>query len=323
MLQQLKALDYHRMPISDYSRQYILRMLPDLEYYLDIYHHSIDQMLHHVGKSAEEITMVDYGGGHGFLSFAAKKMGIGKVIYIDINPLAAETVKVLSKELGNGPDTVLLGDAGTLHKWCQDNAIHPDALLGMDVIEHIYRLEDFFADIFAANPHIYMLFTTGSTPFNPHVVRRLRKIMQADELGHNGHEGFFQLRKKHILKHYPAMKDWEADIWATDTRGLTYPDILAAIDTHTPNKDIDAYNTCDPATGSWTERILPIASYQALVAPYQATVSVRLGHYNTHRKGVKGVASRLLNLLLYCPIFRFLAPFIVLSIHSESSEQPK
>ena len=96
MLQQLKALDYHRMPISDYSRQYILRMLPDLEYYLDIYHRSIDQMLHHVGKSAEEITMVDYGGGHGFLSFAAKKMGIGKVIYIDINPLAADVRAVLS-----------------------------------------------------------------------------------------------------------------------------------------------------------------------------------------------------------------------------------
>lgn len=320
MLRQLKAIDYHSLPISDYSRQYILRMLPDMEYYLEIYRRSLDAMLRHVGKRASDITMVDYGGGHGFLSLTAKSMGIGRVIYVDFNPQAVETVKALSKEMGNGPDNVLQGDAGTLRKWCQENAITPDALLGMDVIEHIYRLEDFFADIYAVNPHIYMLFTTGSTPYNPRVVRRLHRIMQADELGHNGQEGFFQLRKKHILKHYPEMKDWEADIWATDTRGLTYPDILVAVDTHTPNTDIDNYNTCDPATGSWTERILPISAYKTLVEPFHATVSVQLGYYNTHRKGVKGVASRLLNLLLYCPLFRCIAPFIVLSFYSEFSE---
>ena len=314
MLQQLKALDYQRLPISDYSRHYILRMLPDIEYYLDIYQRSLDLMLRQVGKKASEVTMIDYGGGHGFLSFTAKKMGIGKVIYIDINPHAAETARVLATELGNGPDHVLQGDAGILRKWCQLNAILPDALLGMDVIEHIYRLEDFFSDIFATNPHIYMLFTTGSTPFNPHVAKRLHRIMQADELGHDGQEGFFQLRKKHILKHYPEMKDWEADIWATDTRGLTYPDILTAIDTHTPNTDIDTYNTCDPTTGSWTERILPITTYQTMVAPYHAKVSIRLGHYNVYRKGLKGILSRLANLLLHIPIARPLAPFITLII---------
>ena len=110
------------------------------------------------------------------------------------------------------------------------------------------------------------------------------------------------------------MKDWEADVWATDTRGLTYPDILTAIDTHSPKTDIDAYNTCDPETGSWTERILPISTYQTLVQPFHASVSIKVGHYNTHRKGLKGIASRLLNLLLYIPFARSLAPFITILI---------
>ena len=314
MLHRLKCIDYSSLPISEYSRQYIQRMLPHLDYYLDIYHRCLDKMLRQIDKKPADIVMVDYGGGHGFLSLTAKQMGIGKVIYIDINPQAAETVQALANEVGITPDSILQGDASTLRQWCSDNRITPDALLGMDVIEHIYRLEVFFADIYAANPTIFMLFTTGSTPYNPFVKRRLHRIMRADELGHGGQPGFFLLRKQHILRHYPEMKDWEAELWAADTRGLTYPDILVAVDTHRPHTDIDDYNTCDPATGSWTERILPIAAYQALVRPYHATVSVGLGYYNTHRAGLKGIASRLTNLLLHIPISRPLAPFITLII---------
>ncbi|MBO4599943.1 MAG: SAM-dependent methyltransferase [Bacteroidales bacterium] len=310
----MSDIDYWNLPISDYSRKYILRMLPNIDYYLEIYRDCLIQMLRQTGKPPSDITMVDYGGGHGFLSFTAKAMGIGRVVYIDINPQAVETVKALSEELGDAPDDVLQGDAGVLRQWCGDNQVVPDALLGMDVIEHIYRLEDFFADTYAVNPNIFMLFTTGSTPYNPRVVRRLRSVMQADELGHAGQPGFFQLRKNYILEHYPDMKDWEAELWAADTRGLTYPDILVAIDTHAPNTHVDAYNTCDPATGSWTERILPIAAYRSVVEPYHGTVSVRLGHYNTHRRGFKRLLSVMLNWLLRIPFFRPLAPFIILKI---------
>ena len=45
MLQILKNLDYDSLPISDYSRNYILRLLPNLDYYLEIYHRCLHQML--------------------------------------------------------------------------------------------------------------------------------------------------------------------------------------------------------------------------------------------------------------------------------------
>ena len=67
MLQQLKAIDYNSLPISEYSRQYILRMLPDMEYYLEIYSLSLNLTLRQIGKKPSDIIMVDYGGGHGFL----------------------------------------------------------------------------------------------------------------------------------------------------------------------------------------------------------------------------------------------------------------
>ena len=312
MLQQLKVIDYDSLPISDYSRNYILRMLPNIDYYLEIYQRSIDLMLQRLGKKAEDIVMVDYGGGHGFLSLTAKQMGIGKVIYIDLNPQAVEAVHAVSAKVGNSPDIILQGDSKELKQWCIENGVVPDAVLGMDVIEHIYQLEVFFDYLYTITPNLFMLFTTGSTPFNPRVKRRLRRIMMQDELGHGGKPGYFQLRKQFILKNYPDMSDLDADVWASDTRGLTYPDILVAVDTHNPNIRVDNYNTCDPATGNWTERILPIKRYQQIVDRYHATVEVGLGYYNSHRRGLKGLAAKVGNLFIRITDCRKLAPFITL-----------
>lgn len=316
MYKELADIDYNKLPISDYSRQYILRMLPNIDYYSDIYRRGLCRMSQQMGSPLSDITMVDYGGGHGFLSITAKRMGVGKVVYVDFNPDACHAVKVLSDEVGCGPDAVIQGDASALRQWCAQQEVCPDALLGMDVIEHIYRLEDFFADIYAINPSIWMLFTTGSTPYNPYLVRRLHRIMVADELGHGGQPGFFELRKRHIISHYPQMKDFEAEIWAQNTRGLTYQDALIAVETNTPNDVGDPYNTCDPATGSWTERILPIQSYHALVGPFGAQVSVRNGFYNAHRRGIKGLASKMLNVLLHIDRLHIFAPFIYLEFNS-------
>ena len=312
MLQQLKNIDYHSLPISDYSRNYILRMLPNIDYYLEIYQRSIDLMLQRIGKKAEDTIMVDYGGGHGFLSLTAKKMGIGKVIYIDLNPQAVEAVRAVAAQVGLSPDIILQGDSKELGQWCMENGVVPDAVLGMDVIEHIYKLEHFFHHLYATNPNLFMLFTTGSTPFNPWVKKRLRRIMMQDELGHGGKPGYFQLRKQFILRNYPDLSDVDADVWATNTRGLTYPDILIAVDTHLPNIRVDNYNTCDPATGNWTERILSIKRYQRIADRYHATVEVELGYYNRHRKGLKGLVARIVNLFIRKTDCRKLAPFITL-----------
>lgn len=312
MLQQLKNIDYNSLPISSYSRNYILRMLPNIDYYLEIYQRSIDLMLQRLGKKAEDTVMIDYGGGHGFLSLTAKQMGIGKVIYIDLNPQAVEAMQAVSAEMDLSPDIILQGNSTDLRLWCKRNGVIPDAVLGTDVIEHIYRLELFFYDLYATNPNLLMLFTTGSTPFNPWVKKRLRRIMMQDELGHGGKPGYFQLRKQFILKNYPDMSDLDAEVWASDTRGLTYPDILVAIDSHRPNIGIDNYNTCDPATGNWTERILSIKRYQRIVDRYHTTVEVELGYYNIHCKGLKRLAAKIVNLFIRKTNCRKLAPFITL-----------
>lgn len=310
--QQLRSLDYATLPISDYSRSYILRLLPNLDYYLDIYRRCLAQMLAALGLAPAQVVMVDYGGGHGFLSLLAKSQGIGRVVYIDYNPQAAETVTAISSQIGLSPDVILCGSSAELRQWCRDNGVIPHALLGMDVIEHIYRLDTFFADLQAINPKLYQLYTTGSTPYNRHVVKRLHQFMLADELGHNGQPGFFQLRRDHIAAHFPTLTALQLDAWAQATRGLAYDDILQAVETGIPNPISDPYNTCDPATGSWTERILTLAQYQELARPCGFVLAVANGFYNDSRHGLKGLISKGLNILLHCRRLRALAPFIII-----------
>lgn len=310
--QQLRGIDYAALPISDYSRSYIVRMMPHLDYYLDIYQRCLCQMLEALGREPSQVVMVDYGGGHGFLSLLAKALGVGRVIYIDYNPQAVETVTAIGRQMNLMPDDILQSSSSELRQWCHENSVVPDALLGMDVIEHIYRLDTFFADLQAINPRLYQLYTTGSTPYNRRVAARLRAVMQADEIGHNGQIGFFQQRRDFIAQHFPTLSAIQLDAWAQATRGLVFDDILQAVETGTPADLSDSYNTCDPATGSWTERILTLEQYQQLAAPNGFALQLRNGFYNPYRSGIKGLASQLLNIFIRNGRHHSLAPFIIL-----------
>ena len=72
LISQLKAIDYERLPISKYNKRYIARLKPVLSYYMKIYADCLLKGLESIGSSPEEITLIDYGGGSGFLSILAK-----------------------------------------------------------------------------------------------------------------------------------------------------------------------------------------------------------------------------------------------------------
>ena len=67
LISQLKAIDYERLPISKYNKRYIARLKPVLSYYMKIYADCLLKGLESIGSSPEEITLIDYGGGSGYL----------------------------------------------------------------------------------------------------------------------------------------------------------------------------------------------------------------------------------------------------------------
>lgn len=292
---QLRTMNVGELRLSDYCSKSLGRVVDASDYYLDIYRYSLEKALEISGLSPAEITIVDYGGGHGILSVLAKRLEFERVIYVDSNPEAHFMARKVFEKFQTGPDIMLQGDVETLKEWCAANRVKPDALLAMDVIEHIYVLDEFFAALHTISPSMSMVFTTASTPFNKRVVRRLHHAMNVDEYGSGRKKGFRQLRRDHILHLHPDMPDKQLDYWAENTRGLIYSDIERAVESQSPNLLLDAYNTCDPATGSWTERILPIDDYEHILLPYHFSLQVVPGRYNDHRHGPKEWMSRYYN----------------------------
>ncbi|MCF0212754.1 MAG: SAM-dependent methyltransferase [Bacteroidales bacterium] len=307
--QRLQALDPDTLGVSDYMRAYLQRMLPVADYYLSIYEHGLAHLLDEVGLPPADVTLIDYGGGHGMLSLLAREMGVGHIIYVDINPESVQAFKALlaALHIDESHFTIIVGDSYTLRLHNEQGALRrPTMVMGADVIEHIYCIDDTLADLLALNPRMPMLFTTASTPYNRRIVRRLRKVMVKDEAL------FLQKRKDFIVKIYPDLSPDQQDYWARHTRGLNYDDIMRAIDSESPNLLRDPYNTCDPETGSWTERILPLRAYEQLLQPYNYSLQVELGWYNPANRGLKGLLQRHYNKSLLRGKRRSKAPFLFL-----------
>jgi hypothetical protein len=315
--ERLQAIDYNSLPVSDYNKRYIAAMKPALGYYMEIYARCLRQGIRALGTEPRAITLIDYGGGSGFLSILAKEAGCGQVIYIDINPLSVETAGVLKQQTGTGPDILLTGDSPTLAAYCHTHGIVPQLLIATDLIEHIYKPADFFADLCTINQAMQLVFTTASTPFNPLVRRRLHRFMRGCESGDLVSPNYLSRREAFIRQHYPRFSAEQVNAWSRHTRGMTYADIRKAIDTGQLPSLLPAgkYNTCDPETGNWAERILPMRTYRSLLAPYGYHLSVGKGFYNERRRRLlPSIACRLLNVVIRCSGYAglFLSPFLIL-----------
>ena len=108
LTERLKAIDYNKLPISDYNKRYIGNLKPALSYFMHIYADCLQRGLQAIQTPISDVTLIDYGGGTGFLSILAKSIGIGQVIYIDLNPSSVETIQLLKQIIGIGPDIILL-----------------------------------------------------------------------------------------------------------------------------------------------------------------------------------------------------------------------
>ncbi len=317
LVSQLKAIDYERLPISKYNKCYIARLKPVLSYYMKIYADCLLKGLESVGSAPKDITFIDYGGGSGFLSKLSKQAGIGRVIYIDLNPDSVDTIRVLKALAGTGPDIILHGDSDTLADWCSANKVKPQLLIATDLIEHVYDLSAFFDNLAAINK-MQMLFTTASTPFNPYVKRKLHRLMTTWE------KEYYALRLHYIHLHFPALSPAEAKEAARKTRGLTFPHIRKAVENGSYPLLKDAFNTCDPRNGNWTERILPIETYRSLAKPFGYQVQIGKGFYNTDRPNPISalISSGINGLIRISGKAGFLfAPFITLYLRNDNKGQ--
>jgi len=164
-----------------------------------------------------------------------------------------------------------------------------------------------------------MVFTTASTPYNPFLVKRLHRIMERCEYEKGG---YLNKRIDYIKENFPELSSHDIKKWAFSTRGLIYEDMEKVIKEKKQPLLLDAYNTCDPETGNWTERILPINDYHNILSAHHYSLSVLKGFYNTDRPdSVKSMICKAINTVIRITgkAGLLIAPFIILSCSGKRS----
>ncbi len=318
---ELLAVDPFTISTIPYCRNYLLHIINHRAYYLRIYSMVLSKVAEYSRKPIQDISLLEVGAGNGVLGIFASYCGFGNVYINDADQRFTSAASALSKKMNIPVTDCFTADASLLKQW----RVKPDAVIGTDVIEHIYDLEDFFETICTLNSAIVPVFTTASNPMNARIVERLRKLQIQDEYhgtihqtgvhaSDEPHHSYLSIRKE-IIERQHILEATMIDDFAKRTRGLNEQDILLALAKYQSGKVLpvplnDPCNTCHPITGSWTERILPIAVYRELYQKHGLDFFIFNGFYNSQKQGFRGMVNKTLNMALKLIGIR-IAPFIV------------
>lgn len=322
---QLAGIIIENISTDLYCRKYLTHLLQHAKYYISIYADVLDKLLQHSSKSKETISLIDFGAGNGLLGIFAKFCGFKKVFLNDINATFMQASEQLAAQLEISLEGYVTGDIEAVQAYFETDA--PDAIVGTDVIEHIYNLETFFECLRQINPSIASVFTTASNPRNFFKARSLQKLQLRDELfggtpeddilfGDSPLAPFLKIREQIIRKQGGELNDKSIAELAKVSRGLIEKDIVKVVDHYKMSGKLPAAithrtNTCNPLTGSWTERILSLNTYTLLYNSAGFTLTFYNGLFNDYHPGFTRYIKKALNAAI--AIFgNSISPYIIL-----------
>lgn len=307
-----------------YIKKYLAHLLQHKKYYLAIYADVLNKLVRYSTKNRDGILLLDYGAGNGLLGIFAKFCGFKKVFSNDIDAKFIHASEKLSAHLNIAMDGYITGDISAVQAYFKNES--PDAVMGTDVIEHIYNLESFLKSLQEMNQSMVSVFTTASNPGNYFKVRMLKKMQLKDELeggipddhiffGENPLEPFLKTRAQIIRKQMGGLTDVKVLALAKATRGMIEKDIAAAVEQYNISGKLpvppNGNNTCDPLNGCWTERILSFKAYTSLYNSCGFETIFYNGFYNVFEIGLKKHLKKILNACI--AIFgNRIAPYIII-----------
>jgi hypothetical protein len=312
-----------------FTKIYLRHLLNNIEYYLTIYDEIIKQSLLLTEKDKSEVILIDYGCGNGLLGMYAKFCGIKKVILVDINEPLLNSAKVISSIIQIEIDSFILGEIDDLPKL--DFSKYAGIIIGSDVIEHIYDLDIFFNKISKMNSKMITCFTTGSNPNNMWKVKSLKKMQIKDEryggsledemlYGAKACMPFYDVRKIIIEENFKNILQADIEELTKRTRGKNKNDIILETEKYLITKTFpieleDKTNTCDPITGSWTERVLKIDEYKKVYTQNGFNIRIENGFYNSINNSLmKNIVLKMVNFIINISNYtgKYFAPFIII-----------
>lgn len=265
-----------------------------------------------IRKPVSDIVLMDYGAGVGTLYTLAKMIGCKKVIYNDHLDDWKLSASLIAEAIGIKVDEYIVGDIEDTLKQLNRIETSCDLIISRNVIEHIYKLDHFYAAIALAQPNACVYSSTTANYKNP--ASRIKHW-----LWHRKWEKLFLPQRMDIIKKLsPALSGQEIEQLAKLTRGKAGKDIEETVQYYLDTKKYPAAievrsNTCDPTNGVWFEHMLKFEEYRKLVEPSNYRLSFSPGFWDTHySKAWMNVMGKIFNSLIRInkQTGLWLAPFI-------------
>jgi 2-polyprenyl-3-methyl-5-hydroxy-6-metoxy-1,4-benzoquinol methylase len=234
------------------------------------------------GKPHTEVIVMDYGAGLGTLYLLAKMIGVKKIIYNDLLPEFATPAMAVDKALGYQMDEYIIGDTESACQQLKAKNIICDVIVSRNVLEHIYDLKIFFAQMHAYQPQAILYGSTTANWKNP--AAHLQHLMM-----HYKAKPILVNKKIAIIKTImPDLNDALAKKLATQLiqhGGAEFTNAVYQYKTNNimPAPKGDYTNVCDE-TGNWREHLLTYNQYRNLAPQYH--LSFLPGFWDTHYKSI-------------------------------------
>lgn len=313
LFNRLSTIDVDQLGMPHHCLHYFKtshskRLFFSIETSAHILYHSISL----IKKQPSQLIIMDYGAGVGTLFLLAKMIGCGQVIYSDHLEDWRKSAESIANAISVYIDHYIVGDIEDCLDRLEKFNIRCDLVTSRNVIEHIYKLDQFYSAIHRRQPQATVFSSTTANRKNPASVLK-------HWLWHRKWEKIFIGKRLIAIDRLsPGIPLFRKRELARATRGLAAADLKNAVDEYRksgrlPNPRIHGTNTCDPENGVWAEHLIDIDTYRKLINEKHFAISFAPGFWDTHYrvKYLNNVARFLNRMIAKTDGLAFtLAPFI-------------
>ncbi len=267
-------------------------------------------------KSVKDIVIMDYGAGMGSLYILAKMIGCKQVIHNDILEEWKNNAQLLAQAIHIDVDEYIVGNIEDTLIALKEKKIVCDIITSRNVVEHIYKLNEYYKLIHQYQPKAIVYSSTTANFNNP--AMNLQHVL----LHYKLEKIFIQQRKEYIKTNFTNLDEKTVDLLALHTRGYERSEVTVCINNFinkgiVPAKNYYYTNTCEMDYGVWAENLLPFSIHKQMAAVGNSQCIIKPGFWDTHyQKSWKNAMGTIFNkLIAITPVIGFiLAPFIYIIV---------
>jgi 2-polyprenyl-3-methyl-5-hydroxy-6-metoxy-1,4-benzoquinol methylase len=313
LFHRLKSINADSLGMPDYCLQYFKSShTTRLFFSIETSAHLLYRASKLSGRPPSDLVITDYGAGVGTLFLLAKLIGCRFVIYNDHLNDWRTSAELVARAVNVHIDMYVVGDIEESLKQLDKHEVRCDVITSRNVLEHIYKLDQFFHTIYLYQPQAIVISSTTANHANPaSVIKHMTWHRKWEKI-------FRKMRLETINRMLPELDKGVAKRLAAATRGNATSDLESAIlafrDHRTlPQVTATGTNTCDPSNGVWAENLLTRNQYRQLIDASRYEVIFVPGFWDTHYSNrALNYFSSLLNRIIRIIGSQalFLAPFI-------------